>query len=695
MGRVIGTVKELNSTYNSALSLGSYAPVFIGAGLSLGILTILGSSKTYSFPTLSGGHLRTEPQGENPGKAGKLGKVEEKNPGSEPAKEEEKKVVLGGFLLTQDGCKHCPEALSDLAEHIHSGALRVVNIESKEGEALSRKYNVVRTPSIVPAVKKGGRIETLPTNTDQELPIIVGLAMANKEKAESLAGIPEQKRDEAWFVPAREEGFKSFQGQSEADYCSECLLGSTRLYTINSTEQIGSITTHSLLTHEAIYTNPSKTFRRPYDGEILSLSFRYTNIPLKITPEHPILCALNVREPQSVWRELGIDESTLAWTPAGKLTNRDFIAFPRIRATKDVELVSPELAELLGWYLSEGCYQRHDRGESVTFSLGHHEEARIARVASLIAKLFGKAPSITRKGTATRITLSSIYYAGIFKQFGSCATEKKIPNWILYLPENKQVALLTGMFGGDGCISPKSIHYGTASRALAYELRLLLFRLGILHGLYEREMRPGMIDGRAILSSGPFYDICIGGDAARKMASLLKWDYDGGQRTSGNFGYVTENFVMIPLVACSTEHFSGMVYNLHVPGQESYVSIHGALHNCIVKHFSRASTYLTEGIDRSLKNGQGVESKVREALKEIEGIKDDLPKKKVPSELQERFDQIDRVHREISKEIGAKGLGIKADKESLREIRGRVDDLLNYAYDTWGMVRKGEEAKHG
>ncbi len=329
MGRVIGTVKELNSTYNSALSLGSYAPIFIGAGLSLGMLTLLGTSKTYSFPVLSNGQLKVEQESE------KKPVSIAKNPGSETKEGKEKKPVLGGFLLTQDGCKHCPEALSDLAEHIQSGALRVVNIESKEGEALSRKYNIVRTPSIVPAVKKNGNIETLPTNTEQELPLIVGLAMQRKkEMAESLADIPEKKRDEAWFIPTAEtDTYKSYKGQTEASYCAECL----------------------------------------------------------------------------------------------------------------------------------------------------------------------------------------------------------------------------------------------------------------------------------------------------------------------------------------------------------------------VKHFSRASTYLTEGIDRSLKDGQGVESKVREALKEIEGIKDDLPKKKVSEDLKQRFEHIDMVHREISKEIGAKGLGIKADKEALREIRGKVDDLLTYAYDTWAKVRQGEE----
>ena len=690
---VVGTVGRASSALRSVASLRSleepsWAKLAVLLGLGVSMIALFRSP----LPPVARYWKDAPPRKKrpNPGPA----------PGNPGAQGQRSKV--SSVMFVQKDCPHCADLKKELRGDIKAGRVRVVDIDSPRGKKMAEEYNVMRTPAMVPVVEWGKEKATIPPNTAEDIPIYRLMESSNEKAKPREVESPESKRRGVTKTGPKggkksvgEEGYKSYKGQTRTSYCNECLVGTTRLYTVNSTETISSISTHSMLTHLGSYQNPSEVFSRPYDDEIVDLKFCYTNIPLSITPEHPVLVAKDVRKPQTVWRGQGIDPGCLEWSPAGGLTERDFIAFPRITETIDIGIATPDLCELFGWYLSEGCYGESDRGIVVTFSLGHHETDRIKRVVGLIEKVFGKTPSINRGGTATTISLSSIYYAPMFKQFGNSAKQKKIPNWVLRLPEEKQYRILHGMFNGDGAISGKSITYGTVSRGLAYELRLLLFRLGILHGVYERDAKDSIIDGRTIIATGKFYTIVVGGDAARILAPKIGFDYDSGKRTSGNFGYVLDDYVMIPIVGTSRRRFCGKVYNMHIPGAESYVTLHGALHNCLVKHSSTAKELLKEAIDRSLKSGQGVEDKVRKAVDELNGMDDDLPQgEDLPDEIQERFDHMDAERRDIRKQIYAKNLDVSGgSKKELREIQGRVSGLLDYAYDTKKMLAAHENRK--
>ncbi len=354
--------------------------------------------------------------------------------------------------------------------------------------------------------------------------------------------------------------------------CDCCLPEGTTIYTnpgLATIERPGD----KVITHTGQSKKVTKTFEREYNGFLNELSIGYTNIPLRLSPEHQALVATGVRKSQrDIWRKIGISEDSLKWVPAVDLGDQDFIAFPRLKKTIDRADIDTGFAELLGWYLAEGSCT----GNRITFSLGKGEPQNISRVKSLIRDKFKVDPKVYLKPTVVHICYTNKQDAAIFREFGLGARNKTLPQWFLLLPHYKQRAFLKGAFAGDGHIAKYSIIYTTTSEILAYKLRLLLFRLGFLHSMMTREIGISYINGRPIIPRGPRYDLIVSGDAARALDS----SFNGGSRTSGNHGWISKNFAFLPIRSNKQVPFSGMVYNIAVAEDESYLTIHGAIHNC-------------------------------------------------------------------------------------------------------------------
>lgn len=544
------------------------------------------------------------------------------------------------------------------------------------------------------AIAKGlKQVQTVVTTFDQGMKVIDDMAkriddqfgVPQNEPAPQLPKSPERPPAATKVYGAEA---KTYKGQTDVDYCIECLTGTTKLYTGNSTVKISSILDkHTVIGHTGQVESIDNVISRDYDGPLVELKFAYTNIPLYISPEHPAYIVRNVRKPQSTWREEGIQEKDLDWVPCEELTDRDFIAFPRIREIKDVEIASERLMELSGIYIAEGSPDKQERGLNVIFSFGRDEVELIGDTVNLIENIYGITPCVTdtETQTAVRVIFSSKYYGPYFEQFGKGAKNKTIPQWVLYLPEYKQVKLLRGAFRGDGSPGEYCFRYTTVSEQLAYRLRLLLFRLGILHGVYEREKDDSEINGRKI-KGGTYYEITISGDAARQFAEITDFEYDGGEKTAGNHGYVTANYVFIPIKEARKIHFKGKLYNLHVPGSESYLTIHGALHNCAVKHSQTAKVLMREALQRAESNGvdtEGVKEKVRGVVEELSGLEDDTTT--VSSQQVIILNGASRDLRKFIYESRAEIGGAKIS--TLREIKTMIDQLVEATY----KVRETEE----
>lgn len=334
--------------------------------------------------------------------------------------------------------------------------------------------------------------------------------------------------------------------------------------------------TRRVFSHKQLRETTNHLSRR-YSGEMHELNFRYTSFPFRATPEHPVLIAKDAWHWN--WRTHGgIRDDQLAWVPVKDVGTNDFIAFPRMLATRDMEIISPNFAEIIGWYLSEGSKTEN----RIVISLGYHEVAGAQRLREIIPLVFGKAAKEYERETGLHLALADQEFTGIFDYFGHDAPTKRLPDWFVTLPPEKQGRMLRGLFMGDGCFSDGGLKYATVSKHLAFQIRMILFRLGIIHNLSIRKPRDGMIDGRVIKSNYDLYTIGINGDALLTLNQLIP-DFPWKQssiKAARNHGWVSEGNIFIPLRSRECVPFEGTVYNVTVAEDESYLTPHGAAHNC-------------------------------------------------------------------------------------------------------------------
>jgi len=370
----------------------------------------------------------------------------------------------------------------------------------------------------------------------------------------------------------------------------DCMPGTSLIYQASDTDgqttravaPISEVYKHKrkfVISHTAKTQRITSHLTRVFSGEMFNIGIGYSNIPLEVTPEHPILSIKKGWKWN--WRNHygGLDDREAAWIGAKDLGTDDFVLFPRLQNTRDMEIITPDLAEILGWYVAEGCKGNENR---VVFSLGHHEAGYIANLKQMISRTFGEEPQEYPRPTSLHLAYSHREFVPLFSMFGHRATRKHLPSWVFHLPEHKIGRFLRGVLQGDGSISDGCIAYSTQSAELAFQLRLLLFKLGILHSLGQSTMQDGNIDGRTIRSNGPTYFIHISGEAADRVLELTHIPSQlQRRRAARNQGWVTEGNVFLPVKRIKHAPFQGKVYNLSVSGDESYLTPNGAVHNCL------------------------------------------------------------------------------------------------------------------
>jgi hypothetical protein len=319
---------------------------------------------------------------------------------------------------------------------------------------------------------------------------------------------------------------------------------------------------------------------RNYSGELCQFTFGYMNVPLSPTPEHP----LHIVKDGWKWNwrtQGGLHESKLDWVKAKDVGLDDYISFPRFTQVTDLDIIVPGLCEIFGWYIAEGSKTEN----RIEFTMGHKEKANIEHLKELSIKTFGKAMAVNSKETALGLAFANQEFTDLFEVFGHGASQKRLPDWLLYLPFNKQGLFLRELFKGDGCFSANSIHYATVSQQLAYQLRFILFRLGVIHSLNVRKDNTiSHIKGREIISNHPVYSIVISGFALERLSQVCDmptWKPVGGIRTLRNSGWVGEGSVLLPIKKIDLVPYEGKVYNFSVKDNESYLTPYGSVHNCL------------------------------------------------------------------------------------------------------------------
>lgn len=345
-------------------------------------------------------------------------------------------------------------------------------------------------------------------------------------------------------------------------------------------------------------------YRRDYEGE-LTLVKAVGLPPLKLTPDHPVLvsCIKGPKHGKRVFEELkfipakdirhwdskkyGRDYGHGLVIPKlkreMKITRLNLEPFTSTRGAKTArgmgyptELeINKELAWLMGLYIADGYATKTEIGFSL--SLSHKDEKVVEKVKKISLKM-GYSPRSFRipNERAVNVTIPSRILSRAFRSwFGSRASEKKIPNFLLMNYNDEIIrSCLDGYLCGDGCIvSSGLMRSSTVSEILALQLQLLSFSIGMSCRLRVRKGGESCIMGRKIVGK-PIYQLDF--QIPRYWNSMFKFE---------------KEYIIAPVRKVDKVFYNGEVYNISTE-KKIYLVSNAIVHNCGFR-FSRSYARIT------------------------------------------------------------------------------------------------------
>jgi nitrogen fixation NifU-like protein len=381
-----------------------------------------------------------------------------------------------------------------------------------------------------------------------------------------------------------------------------CLLPEERVFFNSSIDFIKNSKDHDLVfSHDFSSNKIIQRSQRSYNGEVIHLKNSLGTVSL--TPEH-LVYAIKLPDGPKFFRTKNKKKIVPAWHHAGQLKKRDITLYPIAKEIKDIKFIkidipkpkydfkskslpkkiplNSNLLRLFGYFLAEGNIQ--DKPCRTFISLAFHIEEKeyIKDVKNICKNLFDLDVKIKEIpiGKTTRIGIYNAQLARLFKKlFGNGAANKKLPDFFMNLPLEKQKSLIKGLWRGDGYVNLNRdgarAGYATISYPLAQQIKILLLRQKIIPSIYSEKARASKWANHK-----EAYRIHVGQrESLVRLCKIL-----GVKYTPKSYESVTswfdEKFLYTPITKIKKEGYVGKVYNLEVDDKHSFISEAFSLHNC-------------------------------------------------------------------------------------------------------------------
>lgn len=411
-----------------------------------------------------------------------------------------------------------------------------------------------------------------------------------------------------------------------------------------------------VLGHDGRYHRIEKVTARPYKGRVYQIVAHNLGSTI-VTPDHHIL-ALKASHLLGKYRSRM--RCVRDWYAADELKKGDILLYPVPSETVDIEkipidvdrlkydfksktlpseiTVDDHFLRLLGYYLSEG-YLRTERSRGTFgFVFGSKEDSYVEDAIRCVGHAFGLKPAeIKRIHGGIDVSFFSARLARFFsRHYGQGAANKHIPHWIMLLPPHKQAAILCGIWRGDGFINSKVAKYVTISKQLAFQVRDLLLRQGIImsfleqptSGIHKKSYSLYINDDDSLVKMGKILDKEL------KMPKKLK---------NHHKSWFEGSYFHVPIWQVEQIDHNGLVYNLEVENCHSFASNSMTLHNCgdlmtiyikiqdeklediKFKTFGCAAAISTSSMITELAKGKSIEEAVKITRNDIADALEGLP----------------------------------------------------------------------
>lgn len=322
-------------------------------------------------------------------------------------------------------------------------------------------------------------------------------------------------------------------------------------------------------------------FARDHEDGLVNVRLKGHNL-LRCTPNHPILtkrgyvAAEELRKGDEValtrsrpgeTREIRVSDWVVK-EDYGRRTNEGILmqggVLTEVSAPPETIPLSKAFGRLIGLYLAEGG----NTPNKVQWTFGPHEEhTLVAETADLIREVLGAEPRIQyRRPDGERVKCINVVLYGklwckLFERlFGENLYVKGLPGCVASGPDNFAREVFDGWMDGDGHARRNERQGITVSYRLALDMYAVAQRLG---------MRPALWKSKAVKNRYA--------RTRRDRYELTVRDNPGGANSPDEAKSALWRKVREVLV----EPFVGVVYNMHVEGDESYVADGVGVHNCV------------------------------------------------------------------------------------------------------------------
>jgi len=444
-----------------------------------------------------------------------------------------------------------------------------------------------------------GNIEEYETFLSELVGIYEGLKPLLRERAYLTIIVKNVKKGGkiyplAWDI-ARELG-KTYTLKDEKVWC---LPPGQRVWTQSGLKPIECVTNgEKVLTHLGTLQDVTKTMQRHHSGQLITIKAALLGKTISITPEHEVLTIERKQYEHKSGKSFQenfqrSEKRGAAWKPAKELNIGDAVAFPVPQTTIDlIQLdVSAYMPEVSNWIQDDNWYYTRGRGKQGRGKLPkyisiNNDFMRLAgwylsegsagisgvyianispKAQDEIVQLFQSVFDVSSKADGKGVWCRSRSVSNLLENlFGKGAHKKKIPDFVLHLPKEKQKHLLKSLWAGDGHIHKSRVLYKTVSENLALGISYLTARLGAMPYIQRNPK---------------WFNLSYRGQSMIKMQELF------GSTSLHRKGirdqhWVRENLIWLPIRQIETIEYSGLVYNLEVETANSYATENFIVHNC-------------------------------------------------------------------------------------------------------------------
>lgn len=283
-----------------------------------------------------------------------------------------------------------------------------------------------------------------------------------------------------------------------------CLTADTFVYTNEGIKMLGDFVTDP---EPGLYVNPIQTASDDRERESNLFYVNGEQLTVKITTEKDF----SIQGTLDHKIKTMSSEGKIVWKEMGDLRIGDWVPVRSGANLFGENHLDPDDAYLCGLYLADGSTEK---GGRVTITKPDSEIVEFLRARGFVTN-----QKIHHRRSGLDTWLSQ--YVDVTKK----ALTKEISPFFLCADRETQIALLQGMFDGDGCaIKDGRINYSSSSYKLTKQLQIMLLNFGIVVGIYPRWSKNGdnyLLDFGS--DSGKFYER-IGFRVARKQerSSLVR-----------------------------------------------------------------------------------------------------------------------------------------------------------------------------